>query len=305
MRYRLKGKLCPLKDGEDFKAGDLRIEVMNEETYKKLDQGLPHHRILKNHLDRILYCKAEVYGSCVLGTFALPAKKNLTEEKYVLGYYLTPDYLIFVDNGEFVRHALGKMKEMVYEDDISLGSFFALFLDFLVQEDVLFLQEYEKRLAVIEDSLVEEIPRDFYQTIICCRKDIMILHAYYEQMGNLGQVLAVSKDKMFDADARERFMAFVNRADRLHDHSELLREYVIQIREMYQAQLDISQNQTMKWLTVVTTVFLPLSLLAGWYGMNFANMPELAWKYGYLCIITVSILTVIAELIIFKKKHII
>ena len=54
--------------------------------------------------------------------------------------------------------------------------------------------------------------------------------------------------------------------------------------------------------TVVTTIFLPLSPVAGWYGMNFRNMPELTWKYGYIAVIAFSILIVLICLFIMKKK---
>ena len=81
-----------------------------------------------------------------------------------------------------------------------------------------------------------------------------------------------------------------------------LRESVAQLREAYQSQLSIQQNDLMKIFTVVTAVFLPLSLLAGWYGMNFANMPELQWKYGYPSVILVSVGIVAALVLYFKKK---
>ena len=58
----------------------------------------------------------------------------------------------------------------------------------------------------------------------------------------------------------------------------------------------------MKTLTIVTTIFLPLSLLAGWYGMNFAYMPELRWKYGYPAVIGVSLLIILGSLWLWKKK---
>ena len=53
-------------------------------------------------------------------------------------------------------------------------------------------------------------------------------------------------------------------------------------------EIDIRQNGIMKILTIVTTIFLPLSLLAGWYGMNFAGMKELSWKYGYEAVIEIG-----------------
>lgn len=58
----------------------------------------------------------------------------------------------------------------------------------------------------------------------------------------------------------------------------------------------------MQILTIVTTIFLPLTLLVGWYGMNFVGMPELTWKYGYPVVVVVSIVTVGISLWVCKKK---
>ena len=58
----------------------------------------------------------------------------------------------------------------------------------------------------------------------------------------------------------------------------------------------------MKILTIVTTICLPLSLLAGWYGMNFEGMPELTWRYGYPAVIAAGALIVAICLWIMKKK---
>ena len=80
------------------------------------------------------------------------------------------------------------------------------------------------------------------------------------------------------------------------------REYSLQLREMHQTQIDVRQNNIMKILTIVTTVFLPLSLIAGWYGMNFVNMPELQSANGYRIVCIASVLCVVLELLIFKWK---
>ena len=83
---------------------------------------------------------------------------------------------------------------------------------------------------------------------------------------------------------------------------QFLREYLAQVRETYQAQLDLKLNQIMKIFTVIAAVFLPLSLVVGWYGMNFSNMPELNWKYGYQGVIALSVLITLAILFYFKKR---
>ena len=92
------------------------------------------------------------------------------------------------------------------------------------------------------------------------------------------------------------------RADRLGDHIRLLQENILQLRELYQAKQDAKQNKVMCILTIVTTLFLPLTLLTGWYGMNFRNMPELQWEHGYLGVIVIAVVSVILEIIYFKKK---
>ena len=76
----------------------------------------------------------------------------------------------------------------------------------------------------------------------------------------------------------------------------------MQVQDVYQSEIGIRQNNVMKVLTIVTTVFLPLTLIAGWYGMNFVYMPELKWVYGYPVAIGASILVIIVSLWIFKKK---
>ena len=93
-----------------------------------------------------------------------------------------------------------------------------------------------------------------------------------------------------------------NRVNRLKDESQILREYGLQVWELFQSEIAIRQNNIMKILAIVTTIFLPLTLVVGWYGMNFAHMPELSWKYGYGAVIVFSIVIVIVCIVIMKKK---
>ena len=82
-----------------------------------------------------------------------------------------------------------------------------------------------------------------------------------------------------------------------------MRKYAMEIWEIYQSQISIRQNDIMKILTIVTTIFLPLSLLAGWYGMNFEYMPELHWRYGYVGVIILSVGIVTFSMFLFRKKN--
>lgn len=81
-----------------------------------------------------------------------------------------------------------------------------------------------------------------------------------------------------------------------------LQELVAQLREAYQSQLAIQQNDLMRAFTIVTVLFLPLTLITGWFGMNFVNMPELQSEWGYPVIIAASILLVAGLLWFFRHK---
>ena len=98
------------------------------------------------------------------------------------------------------------------------------------------------------------------------------------------------------------FRLFSNRVSRLLDIVNSLLDYTAQIRDTYESRLDVKQNRIMTVLTVVTTIFMPLTLIVGWYGMNFKYMPELDKVWGYPAVIIVSVLIVIGSLIFFKFK---
>ena len=95
---------------------------------------------------------------------------------------------------------------------------------------------------------------------------------------------------------------FSNRMARLYDTASSLRDYTMQLSDLYQSQIDLKQNRIMTILTVVTTIFMPLTLITGWYGMNFTYMPELDSPYGYPVIIVVALVIAVASLLYFKKK---
>lgn len=78
-------------------------------------------------------------------------------------------------------------------------------------------------------------------------------------------------------------------------------ENLDQIRQSYEAQVDIEQNSLMKFFTVVTSIFLPLTLIAGWYGMNLM-MPEFKWPYGYPFVIALSAAIVAFMIWLFRKN---
>ena len=134
------------------------------------------------------------------------------------------------------------------------------------------------------------------------RMEIRDLQNHYEQLLDLAEELEENENGFFQQENLRYFRQFLSRVERLRDMATALRDYTIQIHDLYATQVDVRQNRIMTILTVITSIFLPLTLIAGWYGMNFRYMPELNWPWSYPIVFVVCIVIVVACLIFFKKK---
>ena len=87
------------------------------------------------------------------------------------------------------------------------------------------------------------------------------------------------------------------------ESTEALRDLVGSVRDLYLTKLDSRLNETMKVLTVIATIFIPLSFLAGLYGMNFENMPELRQPWAYPALLSVMLAVALGMLLFFRRKR--
>ncbi len=177
------------------------------------------------------------------------------------------------------------------------------FFNSLTANDVYELEKTEDSITDLEDSLITEVRSNSEDSakIISMRRELLKMKRYYEQLALITEDLADNTNKGFSEDNQKRFASLDKRMDYLLNSVVHLREYITQVREAYQAQVDIEQNQIMKVFTVITSIFLPLTLIAGWYGMNL-QMPEFEWSYGYPFVIILSIAVVAASFLVFKIK---
>ena len=157
-------------------------------------------------------------------------------------------------------------------------------------------------MSDLEEKIIKHTISDSSAQIMHIRKRLLILQSYYQLLSDICEDLEENSNHFFQAEECQIFSLYASRIERLYDHSQMLREYALQIREMEQSQIDARQNRTLRILTVVTTIFFPLSLITGWYGMNFSYMPELSWKYGYPMAAGISALVLVLLLWLFRRK---
>jgi magnesium transporter len=186
---------------------------------------------------------------------------------------------------------------------VSLERLICGFLERIISEDYATLERIETEISEHEDKINDNRPnKNFNYEITGIRKKLLLLDNYYDQLIMIGENLEENEIDIFQESNLRYFKMFTDRVSRLINNTRMLQEYSIHVKESYHAQLEYTLNSIMKLFTVVTTVFLPLTLIVGWYGMNFTTMPELTWKYGYLTVIIISIIVAVLCILYFKKK---
>ena len=246
-------------------------------------------------------CKAEVRPDCLSGTSLFP-KSDRGGGRLAFGWLMARNRAVLVDDGDFLLPYLRRMDKERYPVGGGVGRFFYGLLSMLTAKDLRRLEEIEDQAEGLEDRVLGGELEGFSPAMTQLRKRAMAWFRCYSQLDDVAGRLRENEAGLFSPEEERLFRLYEERVIRLREESQLLREYCLQVQTMFQAEIDLRQNRTMKILTVVTTIFLPLSLLAGWYGMNFTGMPELTWKYGYPAAIAVSVGIVILSLWICKKK---
>lgn len=224
-----------------------------------------------------------------------------------LGIYIKKNFLLIVIIEDRDSSTMVKMYDLIDHLNLTRINQERLifgFLDRFISEDNTILEKIESEISAYEDKINElQMDNDFTYKITGIRKKLLLLDNYYQQFVSIGEELEENTTDIFDEENLHYFRVFSGRAERLSNNTRMLQEYCVQVREAYHAQLEYDLNRIMKIFTVVTTVFLPLTLIVGWYGMNFTSMPELTWRFGYLYVIILSIIVGIVCFIFFKKKR--
>ena len=268
------------------------------ENREKFDMGIE----MDIDLSAIHSTKAEVNYDSLTGTFSIPDRDNISSPNTNFAFALDEKGIVFIDDSGFVDKTIGNIISSKRWTIPSLERFIYDFLEQIVSRDRIILERVDKELDTVESNILDGEGKDPSQRVSRIRSDLRDLRTHYEQLIDLGEELEENENDFFNTDNIRYFRLFTPRVSRLRDMTASLREFSIQIRDLYQSQLDIKQNRTMALLTVITTIFMPLTLIAGWYGMNFRYMPELEFKWAYPAVIAVSIAIVIISLIFFKKK---
>lgn len=176
-----------------------------------------------------------------------------------------------------------------------------LFFKNLLKGSTKYLEQLENNTALLDDDVADGTQEGLREQLTDARNEILRAKTYYEQLEFLFEEICDNDNGLFSDDGLKYFGVLRNRSVRLSQQAANLRDYIVQVRDAYQAQIGIEQNELMKLFTLVTSIFLPLTLIVGWYGMNL-KMPEFSWDFGYLFVAGLCLMVCLVWLIYFKRK---
>lgn len=269
-----------------------------EKERERFDMGIE----LELDAGNIHNTKAEVNYDSLTGSFLIPDRSNMREGDFRFAFALDEKGIVFIDDSGKAEQMVDVIRRTRRWRKPSLERFLYDFLEQIVDKDLDLMERYEEELNQIEDKVLSSQEEFDMARVNEIRGDIRELLVNYEQIIDMTQEFEENENGFFDEDNLRYIHLFMNLMARRHDSAVSLRDHTMQVRDLYNVQLDVRQNRVMTLLTVVTTIFMPLTLIVGWYGMNFRYMPELEWRLGYPIVILVSVAIVIFCLILFKKK---
>lgn len=273
------------KLGEDFKLHPLVLEdMLNTEQRPKIeDYGDYIYIVIKN-----LYNTGD------------NAAIETEHQSIILG----SDFVISV--GEKENNFFDNIKERLRSGGRmrKLGADYLAYslLDTIVDYYFDVLETLGERIEEAEEQLVEKPQPEVLRIINGLKREILFIHRSIWPLREVAGLLERGDSRLVRESTRVYTRDLYDHIIQSLDTTEIYRDILSGMLDIYLSSLSNKMNEIMKVLTIISTLFIPLTFLAGLYGMNFRFMPELEWHWGYPAVLLVMVGTAVLMLIFFRRK---
>jgi magnesium transporter len=175
-------------------------------------------------------------------------------------------------------------------------------LDAIVDHNLVLLETFDGYVELLEQQLAHANGKGF-EEIFQVRNTILQFRRLTNPIRDALHSLMISNSKFIHADTKVYFQDVHDHAVSLAETIQSIREDITSYTELRLALLSHKSNATIHVLTIVSTIFIPLTFLSSIYGMNFDNMPELHHPDGYFVLWGIMALLVVGQLLYFRRKN--
>lgn len=252
-------------------------------------------------LNEKLGTRADAGLNALTGCFSIPDPMHPEVPPRNFSFAVTGHGVVFIDRDGFAAAVLDRIARTKKWKDPCLERFLYDFLEILIDGSRTALEKYDETLNALEESAMKGRTGHAVR-LYGIRRRLLRLRRHYVQLTDLAQEFLENENSLFQQKNLRYFRLFIERVSRLREAVQNLADTASRISSLIQSQLDARQNSIMTVLTIVTAVFAPLTLITGWYGMNFRHMPELEWSWGYPAVFVLCAVIAVGCLVWFRKK---
>ncbi|SMC71686.1 magnesium/cobalt transporter CorA [Sporomusa malonica] len=270
-----------------------------------------HPLVLEDILNTNQRPKLEDYGDylCIILKSLEVTAGAADYEAEQVSLILGPNYVIsFSENlpgdrdvfaGVYTRVISGKSKIR------KLGADYLLYalIDSVVDHYFLVLEHLGEKIEMVEDQIVVQPRPELLHELHALKHDMLFMRKSVWPVRELVNAL----DRGESAHIQESTLIYLRD---VYDHAiqvietvEIYRDMLSGMMDIYLSSISNKMSEVMKMLTIISTIFIPLTFIAGVYGMNFENLPELKWEYGYPLVLSVMLGISLFMLRYFRQKQ--
>jgi len=176
-------------------------------------------------------------------------------------------------------------------------------IDAIVDHYFVILEHFGEQIADLEEELVTDPSTDTLQFIHNLKRELLFLRKYVWPLREVVSRLEKDETDLIEESTSIYLRDVYDHTIQVIDTIETFREMISGMLDIYLSSISNRMNEVMKVLTIIATVFIPLTFIAGIYGMNFAYMPELQWRFGYFIVLFIMALIFIGMIIYFRRRR--
>ncbi len=266
-----------------------------------------HPLVLEDILNTDQRSKIEDYDDYI---FISLKSLNYNENKKVLetehqSILLGKGFVLTVGEGD--SRLFDPVRERLAREDSRIrksGADFLAYslLDAIIDDYFVVLEKLGDRIDEVEDELLTKRDTNTFQYINTLKRDMLYVHKSVWPLREAVDYLESGENELIGDSIHIYIRDLYDHIIQVMDTAEIYRDILSGMVDMYLTTMSNRLNEIMKVLTIISTIFIPLTFLAGIYGMNFRYMPELEWRWGYIGVIAIMAAIAAFMVYFFKRK---
>jgi len=176
-------------------------------------------------------------------------------------------------------------------------------IDAVVDHYFTILEILGEQIEALGEDLTDDPRQEHLASIRHLKRELLFMRKSVWPLREILGAIQRDESRLVDESTRPYLRDLYDHTIQIIDTVETFRDMVSGLMDVYLSSISNRMNEVMKVLTIIATIFIPLSFIAGVYGMNFGYMPELQWRYGYFAILGVMAAVGVGMLVYFRRKR--